>query len=560
MDHRLAAPGSTGDASSRTMSVAHRTWRCLRGGAFEVVRVLEFDDSQRQAVDEQRHVEPTLVFVLDHGELVDRQPVVGLPVVEVDCAGLRAPDRAVGGAVLHRHAFHQYAVKGAIAGLQRGPFRADQLAEGVVQRFGGKVGVEPGSRIDCSAWATIFALPAFRASSSAVSKSFRRFGLQAQSGLRSTPVDVDFGVVWLQVNRPVIIGDGVIVLSQCSLRNTPVEVGCDVIWLQADRPVIGRDAVFRAFVQAQITDRNPSSHGKISIAFFRDVSDSAPFLDGFLDFSSPLKQDGVGNRLVYQGCEGITSDTFRSPAGLVRVLTNSLGIQFFHKRLSLVAFCLDLLDKAPGFFCMLLGRRHILAGFGLDLAESLKTEIAGKDSANTEQRQEYGCSFEPPVDGVRPVIEKLASEFVEAALSIDFARGRDRRLSGHLGLHGRAFVRAVCVSRWARVGLALAAAGLAAAGALSMAGSAVCASAIIGTAAAIAAATSTVRIPAVNKRIIPLSRSVGCSCVSCIYPQLPGYEFRQQRVTQGGESITGAMPGPWATLQSRPKSLCMANQ
>ena len=38
MDHRLAAPGSTGDASSRTMSVAHRTWRFLRGGAFEVVR------------------------------------------------------------------------------------------------------------------------------------------------------------------------------------------------------------------------------------------------------------------------------------------------------------------------------------------------------------------------------------------------------------------------------------------------------------------------------------------------------------------------------------------
>ena len=38
MDYRLAAPGSTGDASSRKMSVAHRTRRCLRGGAFEVVR------------------------------------------------------------------------------------------------------------------------------------------------------------------------------------------------------------------------------------------------------------------------------------------------------------------------------------------------------------------------------------------------------------------------------------------------------------------------------------------------------------------------------------------
>ena len=39
-------------------------------------------------------------------------------------------------------------------------------------------------------------------------------------------------------------------------------------------------------------------------------------------------------------------------------------------------FCFNLLDKVPRFFCILLGRHHILACFGLDLAELLETEIA----------------------------------------------------------------------------------------------------------------------------------------------------------------------------------------
>ena len=46
--------------------------------------VLQLDDRQRQAVDEQHHVRPARVLVLDDGELVDGQPVVVVRVVEVD--------------------------------------------------------------------------------------------------------------------------------------------------------------------------------------------------------------------------------------------------------------------------------------------------------------------------------------------------------------------------------------------------------------------------------------------------------------------------------------------
>ena len=85
------------------------------------------------------------------------------------------------------------------------------------------------------------------------------------------------------------------------------------------------------------------------------------------------------------------------------------------------------------------------------------------------------------------------------------------------------------------VGLVLPTDALAAAGARSMAGSVVCAYAIIGKAAAIAAATSPVPTPAFNNLIIPLSRSICCSCAPHIYPQFVGNEFRQQRgVFDGG--------------------------
>ena len=45
-------------------------------GGVLVGGVLELDHGQGQAVDEDHHVRPAVVVVLDHRELVDRQPVV----------------------------------------------------------------------------------------------------------------------------------------------------------------------------------------------------------------------------------------------------------------------------------------------------------------------------------------------------------------------------------------------------------------------------------------------------------------------------------------------------
>ena len=81
--------------------------------------------------------------VLADGELVDRQPVVVVRVVEVEHPRLRAADGAVGRAVLDRHAVDQQAMEGAVARLQRWPLGAGELAEGIVEGLGRKRGVEP---------------------------------------------------------------------------------------------------------------------------------------------------------------------------------------------------------------------------------------------------------------------------------------------------------------------------------------------------------------------------------------------------------------------------------
>jgi len=47
-----------------------------------VRRVLEFDHGERQAIDEQHDVRSARVPVLNDGELVDRQPVIGLQRVK----------------------------------------------------------------------------------------------------------------------------------------------------------------------------------------------------------------------------------------------------------------------------------------------------------------------------------------------------------------------------------------------------------------------------------------------------------------------------------------------
>ena len=110
-----------------------------------VRRVLQLDHSKRQAVDEQHHVGAALALVLDDRELVDREPVVVGGIVEVDDANLRPTDGSAVRAVFDRHAVHQHAVEGAVAGFQRRTFGTGQLAEGVVPGRRGSSGLSRAS-------------------------------------------------------------------------------------------------------------------------------------------------------------------------------------------------------------------------------------------------------------------------------------------------------------------------------------------------------------------------------------------------------------------------------
>ena len=107
-----------------------------------VRRVLQLDDGERQAVDEQHDVGAAREVALDHGELVDREPVVVRGRLEVEHLHLRASDRAALVAVLHRDPVHRHAVERAVAGFQGRSFGAGQLAEGIVQRLGGQIRVQ----------------------------------------------------------------------------------------------------------------------------------------------------------------------------------------------------------------------------------------------------------------------------------------------------------------------------------------------------------------------------------------------------------------------------------
>ena len=61
--------------------------RAVQRGVF-VAGVFQLDHAERQAVDEDHDVRPPVGLVLDHRELVDRQPVIGGGIVEIDQADL----------------------------------------------------------------------------------------------------------------------------------------------------------------------------------------------------------------------------------------------------------------------------------------------------------------------------------------------------------------------------------------------------------------------------------------------------------------------------------------
>src|SRR2546428_34774 len=80
-----------------------------------VGRVLQLDHRQRQTVHEEDDVRAAGVLPLGDGELVDRQPVVVVWLVEVDRPRLRTGDRAIIAAVLDCDAIGEHPGQGAIA-------------------------------------------------------------------------------------------------------------------------------------------------------------------------------------------------------------------------------------------------------------------------------------------------------------------------------------------------------------------------------------------------------------------------------------------------------------
>ena len=120
---------------------------CRPDGGVLIGGILELDDAQGQAVDEQHHVRPAGVPVFGDGELVDGEEVVISGVIEVNGTDNVAAHPSPVFAILDLHAVHEHAVKVAVAGFQRCAFRPRQHAVGIVQRIDWQPWVELGQSV-----------------------------------------------------------------------------------------------------------------------------------------------------------------------------------------------------------------------------------------------------------------------------------------------------------------------------------------------------------------------------------------------------------------------------
>ena len=120
--------------------------RSFEGGVL-ATGVLQLHDGERQAVDEQNHIRPAVVLSFDDRELVHREPVIGLDVVEVDQPHRIATDATVLPGTLHGHAFDQVAVEAAVLLDERGRLRLPQLAQRLLLRLGRQLRVEARHRL-----------------------------------------------------------------------------------------------------------------------------------------------------------------------------------------------------------------------------------------------------------------------------------------------------------------------------------------------------------------------------------------------------------------------------
>ena len=148
---------------------------------------------------------------------------------------------------------------------------------------------------------------------------------------------------------------------------------------------------------------------------------------------------------------GFFTDTLNGLIRFFRVIGNSLGAHTPGDFVDFSAVPLNLFEMAFRSFRDLGNGPDTALRFGLDFPEPCERYVSTQDNDNGEESKNHGHESQPPVDGARPVIQKLTSEFVEAALNIDLDLCRDRRPGGRTGLHGRIVTRAVLAARWTGV-------------------------------------------------------------------------------------------------------------
>ena len=111
-----------------------------------VRRIFQFNDAQRQAVDENHHVRAAVVLAFDHRELVHHQPVVIFHVGKINQPDNFRADAAILAAAFDGDAVHQHPMKGAVAGNEGRMLRDGDFTKGFVQRLGGQLGIQLSQR------------------------------------------------------------------------------------------------------------------------------------------------------------------------------------------------------------------------------------------------------------------------------------------------------------------------------------------------------------------------------------------------------------------------------
>ena len=116
-----------------------------------VFRNLQLDDSERQSVDEHDDVRPAIVLAFNDGELVHRQPVVRVGIIEVDQPDVIARDASVITAILDRNTVAQHAMKRAIVADERRRIVSQHFAQRFFARVARNRGIQSRDRIAQSA-------------------------------------------------------------------------------------------------------------------------------------------------------------------------------------------------------------------------------------------------------------------------------------------------------------------------------------------------------------------------------------------------------------------------